>query len=64
MFTQQEINFMKGLGLDFQFSNLSDNEWIEIEDKVGDQLVLCELDKDYKPTPAGKICESILSKLP
>lgn len=64
MFTKQEISFMRELGLCFDFRNLSDDEWVEIEEKVGDYLVLHELDKDFQPTPVGKTCESILSKLP
>lgn len=64
MFTPQEIAFMRSLGLDFDFGNLSDDEWVQIEDTVGDRLVLAELDKQYNPTPIGKMCEAILDKLP
>lgn len=58
---------MRSLGLHFDFSNpeqLMDDEWIQIEDTVGDWLILHGLDEQYDPTPTGELCESILDKLP
>lgn len=64
MFNKEEISLMQILGLKFDFSNLSDDEWFEIEDRIGDELSTNGLDKDYKPNSIGVVCESILSKLP
>lgn len=64
MFSDEQIEYMQGLGLNFDFSNLSDDEWIAIEDTVGDRLVYAGLDKDYNPNQEGVMCESILDMLP
>ena len=64
MFTQEEISLMRKIGLDLDFDNLSDNDWCEIEDVIGDYLTLKCLDKDYNPSEEGLVCESILDKLP
>lgn len=58
---------MQRIGLDFDFEHpekLSTDEWIEIEETVGERLELHELDENYYPTPDGVICENILGKLP
>ena len=66
MFTEQEIEFMKSLGLECDFNNLSeeDDYWIDIEDTVVDRLQYDGFDKDYKPTSIGLMCEAILDKIP
>lgn len=64
MFTQEEIAFMNSLGLDFSFDNLSDDEWVELEDVVATKLETEGLDKNYNPNKIGLMCESILNKLP
>lgn len=51
---------MKTLGLNFDFENLTDDEWIAIEDTVADRLEYDGFDDDYEPTPVGWMCESIL----
>ena len=38
--------------------------WGEIEDKVGDELMFEGLDENYEPNQIGRICESILDKIP
>lgn len=60
MFSKEQINLMKEIGINANFDNPSDDEWIEIEDKVGDWLCLQCLDEDYYPNEQGIICESIL----
>ena len=62
-FTKEEIEFMKSLGLNFDFNNLSDDEWVAIEDTVGDELTLNGLDQYYNPNEIGKMCYRILDKL-
>jgi hypothetical protein len=64
MFTKKELSLMRRLGLNFDFDNLSDDEWVELEDTVGDYLCLSCFDKDYNIKPEGVICEAILDKLP
>lgn len=63
MFTEQEIEFMKSLGLDCDFNNLSkdDDYWIDIEDTVADAL---EFDTNDNPLPITLVCEAILDKIP
>lgn len=64
MFTQEEISLMRRIGLDFDFDDLSDEEWCKIEEEIGEHLVLRCFDEDYNPDEEGLICERILDKLP
>lgn len=66
MFTEQEIEFMKSLGLDCDFNNLSEDDdcWVNIEDVVADRLQYDGFDEKYEPTSTGLMCESILDKIP
>lgn len=64
MYTAEEIAFMQSIGLELNFENLSGDDYILIEDTVGDWLVLHELDEDYNPSPIGEMCEDILYKIP
>ena len=60
MFNQEQIKYMIKVGLIFDFNNLSDDDIIEIEDKIGDRLLMVGFDKNYEPNWDGKMCESIL----
>lgn len=64
MFTDKQVAYMKSIGLFVNFEHPTDDEWVLIEDKIGDRLTGQELDADYNPTPNGVICESILDLLP
>ncbi len=64
MFTQEEIELMQRIGLDFNFEHLSDEEWCALEETIGDYLTLHCLDKNYEPNEEGLMCEAILAKLP
>lgn len=66
MLTKQEIEFLKSLGLKLDYDNIEnwDMEWAEVEDRVGDELVMRGLDENYNPNRIGVICEAILDKLP
>ena len=65
LFTPEEINFMREVvGLNFDFNNLSDDEWCELEEKDGDTFEFSGLDDDYRPNDIGLICDRILSKIP
>lgn len=60
MFDQEQIKYMIKIGLNFDFTNLSDDNIIEIEEKIGDRLMMVGFDKDYEPNWDGRMCESIL----
>ena len=66
MLSKEQIQFLKKLGLDYDYSKIEDfsDEWAEIEEKVGDELVFNGLDDDYAPNEIGKMCRSILNKIP
>lgn len=66
MFSEEEINLMRSLGLDCDFNGLSETDeyWADIEEKVGNFLTLKCLDEHYNPDSNGIICESILNKIP
>lgn len=66
MFTEEEIELMESIGLHCDFQNLSeeDDYWADIEEQVGDELVISGLDENYNPNSIGKICESIIDKIP
>ena len=64
MFSAQQKNFIQSLGLNVDFDNLTDDDYVRIEDLVGDELVKRGLDKDYNPTSIGEMCEAILDQLP
>lgn len=63
MFSEKQKEFMETLGLNLDFNNLSDDDYVLIEDTVGDELVYEGLDINYEPTSIGKMCESILDLL-
>lgn len=66
LFTDEQIEFIRSLGLDFDLSNLSEDDYILIEDKVGDKYNSEVLDvedeiKDKKSAARViKLCEDIL----
>ena len=63
MFTEEQIAFMKGLGIRANFNAPSDDEAVLIEDRVATCLQEHGFDKDYMPTAIGTMCESILDEL-
>lgn len=63
MFSVEEKNFIKSLGINTDFENLIDDILIEIEEKVSDVLQIKGFDESYNITPIGKLCEEILDKL-
>lgn len=66
MLTNAQIAFLKDIGLDLDFANLTEDsdEWADIEERVGDELVYRGLNRDYYPNEIGKMCESILDVIP
>lgn len=63
MFGKAEIDFMKSLGIEADFENLSDDILVKIENVVSEELQKSGFDENYKITDKGKMCESILDKL-
>lgn len=63
MFSVNEMNFIKSLGVNADFNSLTDNILVEIEEKVSDVLQINGFDKNYNITQIGKWCERILDKL-
>lgn len=63
MFSDEQIHFMREIGLDFNFDTLSDEEYFQIEERVADELQYRGFDENYKPTVCGKMCEAILDEL-
>nr|DAO08860.1 MAG TPA: hypothetical protein [Caudoviricetes sp.] len=66
MLTDKQIEFLKSLGLDLDYANLTEDsdEWADIEERVGDELEYRGLNNDYYPNEIGRMCESILDIIP
>jgi hypothetical protein len=66
IYSKEQIEYMKSLGLNFDYANMTDNNWCELEETVGDRLTLgcLDVDNDYKPNDEGMFCYSILDLLP
>ena len=66
MLTEEQIRFLQNLGLNYDYSRISEfhEEWAEIEERVGDELVFNGLDDNYAPNEIGKMCRSIMAKIP
>lgn len=63
VFTEKEKSFMRECGMNLDFDNLSDDDYVEIEEVIGNKLTLECLDDDYNPNEDGLLCEEILDKL-
>lgn len=61
VFSEDEISLLLKLGINRLKDN--DDDFINIEEKVADHLVLKCFDENYEPNQEGLICESILDKL-
>ena len=66
LFTEKEKQIMKSIALDSDIQNLDeDNDyWADIEEKVGDALVMHGFDENYVANDYGWICEGIIDKIP
>ena len=61
-FTQEQLDFMKRIGINVA-PPFSDDDYIAIEEQVGDYLQIYGLDERYEPTADGRMCETILDAL-
>lgn len=63
-FSEKQIEFMKKIGISINsFEDITDEEFIMIEEKVSDYLQTKGFDESYKPNDDGLMCESILDLL-
>ena len=62
-FTENQIEFMQQLGIEADFSNITDEDIVEIEDVVSEYLQQKGFDSNYSINDDGKMCESILDIL-
>lgn len=62
-FNKNQIELMKNIGISINFDDISDEEYIEIEEKVSDYLQKKGFNGDYSPNKDGEMCESILDML-
>lgn len=63
LFAENQIEFMKEIGISINFSNISDDDYVAIEEKVSEYLQKKGFNEDYSPNEDGKMCESILDML-
>ena len=62
-FDEKEKSAIKDLNLPFDVTaDLSDAEYFLLDEKIS-QAIMDHLDKNYNPTPKGKIYESIMDKI-
>lgn len=54
---------MKSIGLNLDFSRLSEADYVQIEDAVGDRYTAEVQEHESKITPVILLCEGILDKL-
>ena len=63
MITPAQISYIQNLGMNFDFSNLTSDNRMEIEDKVGDAYTFETMNHPGEVTPTILMCESILDHL-
>ena len=63
LFAENQIEFMKEIGISIKFSNISDDDHVAIEEKASEYLQKKGFNGDYSPNEDGKMCESILDML-
>lgn len=59
-FSKSQIEFMKKIGISIDFNNISDDDYIVIEEKVSEHLQKKGFNEDYSPNKDGEMCETIL----
>lgn len=63
MFTKEQIAFMRSIGLKLDFSNLSSEDYVQIEETVGDVYTAEVQEHEKEVTSNILLCEAILDKL-
>lgn len=62
-YSEEQREYMRSIGLNLDFDNLSDDDWVNIEETVGDQIGVTGFEEDGEPTEETLMCESILDLL-
>lgn len=62
-FNNNQIEFMKKIGISINHENISDSDILLIEEKVPEYLQKKGFNEDYSPNQEGEMCESILDML-
>lgn len=60
MFNEKQKEFIRSLGFDVDFDNLSDNECVDIEEAVADKLMYAGFEADYEINSLGRMCMDII----
>ncbi len=63
VFNARETELLIRMGIPVNFASYTDDDWCDLEEKVGDYLLTRCLDDRYYPNEDGLICEDILDKL-
>lgn len=62
-FNREQKSFINSLGIKANKILYSDDDLIEIEEKVSEKLQMDGFDQNYNITDIGRMCEAILDKL-
>lgn len=60
--SKKQAEYLRRLGIEPEKVQ-TDEDYIELEDKVSERLQTVGFDENYNPTEEGKMCESILDLL-
>lgn len=64
MFTEDELKMLRKLSLNFSLTHpLTDDELVELEEKVGDYLTMECVDDEGRPDADGVLCYAILDRI-
>lgn len=63
MFSEEQIEFMRSIGITYDFNKLSGDDYFEIENRVADHLQLEGIDSHDDVNSVGLMCESILDAI-
>ena len=63
-FTEQQHALLRKIGVRTDVeADLTDEQWLEVEDSVSEHLIIHCFDAEYNPNEEGRICEDILGRL-
>lgn len=62
-YSEEQKEYMRSIGLDLDFDNLSDDDWVTLEDTIADRIGESGFEEDGTPTEETLMCESILDLL-
>lgn len=64
MLSDSQIGFIRSLGCEvIDYHNLSEDEYVAVEDAVSRHLQLFGFDENYRINEIGLLCESILDDM-